>query len=68
VLIGVALFFSFAQRARSKYRKRNDALARAYALLADGQNKQARELFAKAVDVTPKMAYQLIKVRLVVSL
>jgi exonuclease-1 len=42
--------------------RRSDALARAYALLAEGQHKQARELFVRAVDVTPKMAYQLIKV------
>jgi len=44
-------------------RKRADALARGRAFLAEGKSAQARECFVKAVDVTPAMAFQLIKVR-----
>lgn len=46
----------------SKHRRRNDALAKGNAFLAEGKATQARECFVKAVDVTPAMAYQLIKV------
>ncbi|GAA6064700.1 hypothetical protein JCM10212_000117 [Sporobolomyces blumeae] len=42
-------------------RRRTDALARGNAFLAEGKTSQARECFVKAVDVTPAMAYQLIK-------
>ncbi|GAA5970771.1 hypothetical protein JCM11641_004449 [Rhodosporidiobolus odoratus] len=42
-------------------RKRTDALAKGRAFLAEGKASQARECFVKAVDVTPAMAYQLIK-------
>ncbi|KDE08346.1 hypothetical protein MVLG_01386 [Microbotryum lychnidis-dioicae p1A1 Lamole] len=41
--------------------RRNEALAKANACLAEGKLTQAREAFVKAVDVTPAMAYQLIK-------
>lgn len=44
-------------------RRRNDALAKGNAFLAEGKGGQAREAFVKAVDVTPEMAFQLIKVR-----
>ncbi len=46
----------------SACRKRTAALGRANALLAEGKASQAREHFVKAVDVSPAMAYQLIKV------
>ncbi|GAA5928369.1 uncharacterized protein JCM15063_003860 [Sporobolomyces koalae] len=42
-------------------KKRTEALARGNALLAEGKATQARDAFVKAVDVTPAMAYQLIK-------
>ncbi|GAA5830275.1 hypothetical protein JCM5353_005370 [Sporobolomyces roseus] len=42
-------------------KRRNDALAKGNAFLAEGKATQARECFVKAVDVTPAMAYQLIK-------
>ncbi|GAA5826340.1 hypothetical protein JCM3770_000129, partial [Rhodotorula araucariae] len=41
--------------------KRRDALARGRAFVAEGKGAQARECFVKAVDVTPAMAFQLIK-------
>ena len=44
-------------------RKRTDALAKGNAFLAEGQKGLARDCFVKGVDVTPEMAYQLIKVR-----
>ena len=43
--------------------RREEALARANALAAQGQHTRAREHYVKCVDVTPQMAYQLIKVR-----
>jgi len=43
--------------------RRADALAKAKGLMAEGKAAQAREHFVKACDVTPEMAYQLIKVR-----
>lgn len=46
------------------YRRRSDALAKGNAFRAEGKGAQARECYVKAVDVTPAMAYQLIKVRL----
>ncbi|GAA5849498.1 hypothetical protein JCM8547_000473 [Rhodosporidiobolus lusitaniae] len=42
-------------------RRRNEALAKGRAFLAEGKASQARECFVKAVDVTPEMAFQLIK-------
>lgn len=44
------------------YRRRSDALAKGNAFLAEGQKGLARDCFVKGVDVTPEMAYQLIKV------
>jgi XPG N-terminal domain len=43
-------------------RKRGDNLAEAKRLTAQGKHTQAREYYAKCADVTPEMAYQLIKV------
>ncbi|KAI0701399.1 PIN domain-like protein [Cytidiella melzeri] len=42
-------------------KKRDENLARANALAAQGKHSQAREFYVKCVDVTPQMAYQLIK-------
>lgn len=44
--------------------RRDENLARANALAAQGKHSQAREYYVKCVDVTPQMAYQLIKVRM----
>ncbi|KAK9898654.1 hypothetical protein P389DRAFT_167192 [Cystobasidium minutum MCA 4210] len=41
--------------------RRDEALAKAKALVLQGKHAQARECYVKAVDVTPQMAYQLIK-------
>ncbi|KAI0676335.1 PIN domain-like protein [Trametes maxima] len=41
--------------------RREENLSRANGLAARGQHKQAREYYVKCVDVTPQMAYQLIK-------
>ena len=49
---------------RSACSRRDEALAKAQALSREGQHALAREHFVKAVDITPQMAYQLIKVRL----
>lgn len=43
-------------------RKREENLARATALTAQGKHTQARDFYTKCVDVTPEMAYQFIKV------
>ncbi|GJN89084.1 hypothetical protein Rhopal_002058-T1 [Rhodotorula paludigena] len=45
----------------SREEKRQNARAKGNAFLAEGKEGQARECFVKAVDVTPAMAYQLIK-------
>ncbi|KAK4704526.1 exonuclease 1, partial [Phenoliferia sp. Uapishka_3] len=42
-------------------KKRSDALKKGNAFLAEGQKGLARDCFVKGVDVTPEMAYQLIK-------
>ncbi|KAG9309953.1 PIN domain-like protein [Chiua virens] len=42
--------------------RREDNLAKANALASQGKHSQAREFYLKCVDVTPQMAYQLIKV------
>ncbi|KAL7341578.1 PIN domain-like protein [Rhodotorula toruloides] len=42
-------------------KRRSDALVKGNAFLAEGKAGQARECFVKAVDVTPAMAFQLIK-------
>jgi hypothetical protein len=44
-------------------RRRTENLARANAFAAEGKHTQAREYFSKCIDVTPEMAFQLIKVR-----
>lgn len=43
-------------------KRRAENLARANALAAQGKLSQARELYAKCVDVTPQMAYQCVGV------
>ncbi|PIL23267.1 hypothetical protein GSI_14577 [Ganoderma sinense ZZ0214-1] len=45
----------------SRAQRRAEALARGDALAAQGRHAQAREHYVKCVDVTPQMAYQLIK-------
>ncbi|GAA6024160.1 hypothetical protein JCM11491_001019 [Sporobolomyces phaffii] len=42
-------------------KRRNEALAKGNSFRAEGKHSQAREAYVKAVDVTPEMAYQLIK-------
>lgn len=41
--------------------RREESLARGNALTAQGKHSQARECYVKCVDITPQMAYQLIK-------
>ena len=48
-------------------KRREENLALANKLAAEGKHTQAREYYAKCVDVTTEMAYQLIKVALEVS-
>lgn len=43
-------------------RKRDENLERGNALAAKGQHSEAREYYVKCVDVTPQIAFQLIKV------
>lgn len=43
-------------------RKRDENLARANSLAAQGKHTQARDFYVKCVDVTPQMAFQFIKV------
>ncbi|EIW78627.1 PIN domain-like protein [Coniophora puteana RWD-64-598 SS2] len=52
-----------AKRGTESERKqrRDENLARANALAAQGKHTQAREFYLKCVDVTPQMAFQLIK-------
>ncbi|KAH8829312.1 PIN domain-like protein [Flagelloscypha sp. PMI_526] len=45
----------------SRKRKRDESLALGKALQAQGKTSQAREHFVKCVDVSPQMAYQVIK-------
>lgn len=47
----------------SRLKSREENRERGLALSAQGRHSEARECFVKAVDVTPEMAYQLIKVR-----
>ena len=44
-------------------KKREENLARANSLAAQGKHSQAREYYVKCIDVTPQMAFQFIKVR-----
>lgn len=48
---------------KEREKKRKEAIRRAKELEAQGKGSQAHELYAKCVDVTPQMAYQVIKVR-----
>ena len=48
---------------RERKQRRDEYLARGKALASQGKHAQAREFFVKCVDVTPQMAYQLIKVQ-----
>ncbi|KAH7907943.1 PIN domain-like protein [Hygrophoropsis aurantiaca] len=41
--------------------RRDENLSKANALAAQGKHSQAREFYVKCIDVTPQMAYQLIK-------
>jgi exonuclease-1 len=43
--------------------KREENLARGNTFTAQGKHSQARECYLKAVDVSPQMAFQFIKVR-----
>ena len=47
---------------KERERKRKEAISKAKELEAKGKHAQARELYTKSLDVTPQMAYQLIKV------
>ena len=49
---------------RERERKRKENFDKAKQLEGAGRQKEAREMFAKCVDVTPQMAYQFIKVLL----
>lgn len=43
-------------------RRRDETLAKAKQLKAEGRNKDAREMFTRCVDITPELALQFIKV------
>ncbi|KAF8310925.1 PIN domain-like protein [Clavulina sp. PMI_390] len=45
----------------SRHKSREEARERAMELSRQGRHSEARDAFVKAVDVTPEMAYQLIK-------
>lgn len=47
---------------QERKQKREENLARGNALAAQGKHSQARECYVKCVDVTPQMAFQFIKV------
>lgn len=47
---------------RIVFRSRSDNLEKARSLEAQGRIKEAKEAYTRCVDVTPEMAYQLIKV------
>ena len=42
-------------------KRREENLARANSLAAQGRHSEARECYVKCIDVTPQMAYQLIR-------
>jgi exonuclease-1 len=50
-----------------RLRSREENKEKGMALAHQGKHSAARECFVKAVDVTPEMAYQLIKVSLVLT-
>lgn len=47
---------------RTAFRTRLENLEKARSLEAQGRMKEAKEAYTRCVDVTPEMAYQLIKV------
>lgn len=47
----------------SRLKSRQENREKGIALAQQGRHSEARDCFVKAVDVTPEMAYQLIKVR-----
>lgn len=47
----------------SRKQKRDECLARGNLLASQGKHSQARECYVKAIDVSPEMAAQFIKVR-----
>lgn len=51
---------------KEREKKREENMAKANALAAQGKQNQARDYYVKCVDVTPQMAYQVIKVRVFV--
>ena len=46
----------------SFFRRREESQAKAQQLASQGRHAEARELYVKCVDVSPRHAYQLIKV------
>ncbi|GAA99603.1 uncharacterized protein L969DRAFT_47190 [Mixia osmundae IAM 14324] len=66
---GVEPFFVFdgaalsskATTEKDRASRRKDALKEAQRLSAEGKEEAAREAYGRAVDVTPRMAYQVIK-------
>lgn len=52
-----------SKRSRSREENKEKGMALAH----QGKHSEARECFVKAVDVTPEMAYQLIKVQPVLT-
>ncbi|EJD03466.1 PIN domain-like protein [Fomitiporia mediterranea MF3/22] len=46
---------------KEREKKREQNIKRANELMSQGKESQARELYVKCVDVTPQMAYQVIK-------
>ena len=47
---------------KMRLRSRAENLARAQSLESQGRKREARDCYAKCLDITPEMAYQLIKV------
>jgi exonuclease 1 len=47
-------------------KRREDNLAQGNALAAQGKHSQAREYYVKCIDVTPQMAFQFIKVYILI--
>ena len=44
------------------FRKREEAKAKAQAFARQGRHNEAREQYAKCLDISPQLAFQLIKV------
>ena len=49
-------------------RSRAESLAKAQSLESQGRSREARESYTKCLDITPEMAFQLIKVSTILSL